>query len=131
MQPRVGPGSAAGNAMVNGVGERRRSGTKVDLERRKPSTTNVSSSTTRFGEVDESEDEGEEGEGMIDSDEEVEGVLKGLNNVIVRGGRPLSLSLGTGNGGWSGGKTSFFVERNAKMARLRQVFGGVFGGASS
>lgn len=72
------------------------------------------------GEWEES-DVGEE-EGLIDSDEEVESVLKGLGK--IGHGRPLSLP---GGGGGGFGTASLFAGRNSKLGRLREVLGGVFG----
>lgn len=72
---------------------------------------------------------------LIDSDEEVEAVLKGLARVRPSSsassgaapvgvvGRPLSMFTG---GGAGFAASSFFVGRNYRLARLRDTLGGVF-----
>ena len=70
---------------------------------------------------------------LIDSDEEVEAVLKGLARVQPASlgnappvgviGRPLSMFAG---GGAGYAAASFFMGRNYRLARLRDTLGGVF-----
>ncbi|GAA5866919.1 hypothetical protein JCM1840_005905 [Sporobolomyces johnsonii] len=75
------------------------------------------------GEWDESDaDEYGGGDELVDSEEEVEAVLKGLARVPR--GRPLVLNSG---GGAGFAAASLFTGRNAKLARLSQTLGGVFG----
>ncbi|GAA5919972.1 hypothetical protein JCM1841_004404 [Sporobolomyces salmonicolor] len=75
------------------------------------------------GEWDESDaDEYGGGDELVDSEEEVEAVLKGLARVPR--GRPLVVNSG---GGAGFAAASLFTGRNAKLARLSQTLGGVFG----
>jgi hypothetical protein len=116
VQPRVGPGSEAYGATLALGGKKKRKSESGGGRREK---TKMS---TMIGEWDDSG--GEEGfEGMIDSEEELEGVQRGLAK--AGRGRPLGMVGGGGGAGFSSG--SLFVERNVKMARLREVLGGVFG----
>ena len=111
VQPRVGPGSEAYGVVVEGVPKKKR---RVAA----PVEGDV------IGEFDESE-VGEEEEEMVDSEEEVEMVMRGLRN--GRNGRPLA-GLGTAGGGAG---ASLWTGRNVKLGRLRETLGGVFGTAGA
>lgn len=73
---------------------------------------------------------------LIDSEEEVESVLRGLARSQSSGagagtvswGRPLAGLTHGGGAGLSG--ASLFVGRNVKLARLREALGGLFGSLS-
>lgn len=108
VRPRVGLGSEEYHAKE---GKKKKKG---DSERRREKEER-----TRVGERDESE--GEEGE-EVDSEEEVESVMKGLMVGRYGRGRPLGLQ---GGGGAGLSAASLFVGRNAKLSRLRSVLGGV------
>ncbi|GAA6049744.1 hypothetical protein JCM3770_004437 [Rhodotorula araucariae] len=71
------------------------------------------------GEWEESDDEG--ADELVDSDEEVEAVLRGLSR--AERGRPLFISRG-GGAGFS--TASMFTGRNAKLARLRGTLRDIF-----
>lgn len=69
-----------------------------------------------------------EDDDLIDSEEEVEAVLKGLSRVGADGtrntmGRPLAM-CSAGGAGFAA--ASFFVGRNHRLARLRDTLGGIF-----
>lgn len=89
------------------------------------------------------EEEGEGEEEEIDSDEEVKSIFKGLSTTLsssssststastsLGGARPFRTPLGSGGLGALRNNTrvNFFVARNSKLGRLREVLGGVFGG---
>lgn len=83
------------------------------------------------GEWSDSEDPAA-GEDLLDSEEEVEAVLRGLGRISGGGGggaapwgRPLSGVVQGGGAGLSA--SSMFVGRNVKLARLREALGGLFG----
>ncbi|KAM0748801.1 SCA7-domain-containing protein [Meredithblackwellia eburnea MCA 4105] len=156
VQPRVGPGSeayaAASAAGGEGGGKKKkknkdrasgegREGGSGTGEKRDRRTRDKGKGLLIVGEYEDSDNPDEEG--VIDSEDEVDSVLKGLARVPR--GRPLALSSGSGGGwgsftspflggtgggsplgGW-GGAPSFFTARNSKLARLREVIGGVFG----
>lgn len=70
--------------------------------------------------------------GELDSEEEVEAVLRGLGRISQAGaggvapwGRPLAGVVQGGGAGFSA--SSMFVGRNVKLARLREALGGLFG----
>ncbi|BGP40762.1 SAGA complex subunit Sgf73 [Rhodotorula kratochvilovae] len=71
------------------------------------------------GEWEESDDEG--ADELVDSDEEVEAVLRGLSR--AEHGRPLYIARG-GGAGFS--TASMFTGRNAKLARLRGTLRDIF-----
>ena len=125
VQPRVGPGSEAyGLGVGEGCAKKKRKtpveGAPPGKERR---TRDKGKGLLIVGEWEES-DQGEE-EDLVDSEDEVESVLRGINR--IGRGRPLSLSGGEAGAGFS--TTSLFAGRNSKLGRLREVLGGVFGGA--
>ncbi|ORY87399.1 SCA7, zinc-binding domain-domain-containing protein [Leucosporidium creatinivorum] len=84
-----------------------------------------------------SDEEGADGgggeDGLIDSEEEVEAVLRGLgriaSNSAAGGGAPWGRPLGgvVQGGGAGFSASSMFVGRNVKLARLREALGGLFG----
>lgn len=111
VRPRVGLGSEEYHAKEGKTKKRRgESDRRREREER-----------TRVGERDESEGEGVEEQ--IDSEEEVEAVMKALLVGKLGRGRPLGLH---GGGGAGLSAASLFVQRNAKLSRLRDVLGGVF-----
>lgn len=139
VQPRVGPGSENYLAGENPT-KKRRSGGDLTMHNVASGvgTSGVGGGSSggaitggggggggrkannKVGEAEESEVE--EGEGdMIDSDEEVESVLKGLSK--IGRGRPLSRPTDFT-------APTYFLSRNIKLARLREVFDGVFVGGS-
>lgn len=126
VQPRVGPGSEAYGAGV-GEGKKKKKSQAADAagthhvgkERR---TRDKGKGLLIVGEWEES-DQGEE-EDLVDSEDEVESVLRGISRIGK--GRPLSMG---GGGGAGFSAASLFAGRNSKLGRLREVLGGVFGGA--
>lgn len=133
VQPRVGPGSEAyGAAAAEGRKRKRGDGSRSGTgnggtgegRERGGGRDKNGKHIQVVGEWEESEGETEY-EGMIDSEEEVEVVLKGL--AMVGKGRPLGLVDGMHMGGGAGfSGTSMFASRNLRMARLRDVLAGVF-----
>ncbi|KAI5480184.1 hypothetical protein MNV49_001510 [Pseudohyphozyma bogoriensis] len=121
VQPRVGPGSegwAAGKDGVEIVGGKRKKDRKEKKEK------SGKSMVMFVGEWEESDREGGEGgeyDAAIDSDEEVESMLKALDRIPK--GRPLGVFMGGGAGFSS---ASMWAGRNSKLRTLRETLGGVF-----
>ncbi|KAK4705335.1 SAGA-associated factor 73, partial [Phenoliferia sp. Uapishka_3] len=132
VQPRVGPGSEAYGAGIGEGKKKKRSGGEGGAGTGRGSGETGKERRTRdkgkglliVGEWEES-DAGED-EGLIDSEDEVESVLGVLQRLPH--GRPLTMD--SSSGGSAGFSTaSLFAGRNSKLGRLREVLGGVFGGA--
>lgn len=119
VQPRVGPGSEAYGALLEGK-KRKKGDVSPGGSKERRTGRDKGKAVLVVGEWEDS-DEGEEG--FVDSEEEVEAVLKGLKRVV----KPKPLGRG-GGGGAGFSAASMFVARNLKLGRLREVLGGVFGG---
>ncbi|KAM0789279.1 hypothetical protein ACM66B_000119 [Microbotryomycetes sp. NB124-2] len=128
-------GSGANNSSSGGgqAKERRTKGTGAGAGGQDGGSSGGKKGLIIVGEYDDSNDQQVAGgnadgatidDDLIDSDEEVEAVLRGISKSVGSGrGRPLTMFPG-GGAGFS--TLSMFHQRNLKLAKLREGLGGIF-----